>query len=167
MRKTRNPTLHTLAVVALTASLSGCGNSKPPAASITVAPKATPEMHAAGQWLLGNWDGSVEIDQNSINRTKAITDAHVDGIRAARMQFSFQSGNQVAMSVSVPTPKGPAARNAMAVWTVTQVQGRQVTLQIKQERQPVEEVVISRADVNTFTMPASEHFGQVRFVRIR
>jgi hypothetical protein len=161
MRTIMKLALSFLATMAMAVSLTGCGNSKPPAASIEA-----PPLQTAEEWLTGGWNGTVEIDEQAINRTQAITDEHVNGIKAAKMQFYFQPKNQVAISVSVPTPKGPVARNAMANWKVTAASEKNIKLRIKHKNQPIEEVVIDVIDDNTFTMPASEHFGRVRFVRI-
>lgn len=149
----------------LITGLSGCG--KPPAAAIVSAPEETPQMKAAREWLQGGWDGRVHIDRAAVQRTEAVTDAHVSGIEAARMQFQFQSENRVAISASIPTAKGPAARNAMGVWTVMKVEGDRVGLQIEHEDQPTERVIITRIDQDHFTMPAPQNLGIVRFKRLQ
>lgn len=145
---------------------TGCGQGGAPSASIPSAPVETEQMKAAKAWLIGGWDGKVVIDRDAVKRTEGVTDAHVAGIEAARMQFQFQREGKVAMSASVPTTAGPAARNAMAEWTILQVKGNAVTLRIEHDDQPNEQVVVQRLDENTFTMAAPQNLGVVRFSRL-
>lgn len=151
---------------ALVAIVMGCNSSTPPAASIS-APKQTPQMKAAAKWLLGSWNGQVIINRQAAQQSPGITEKHVASIEAATMQFHFQDNGKVAMSASVPTPQGPAARNALADWYVQAVDTNAVTLRTKQSDAPMEEVVITREGPDQFTMPAPESFGSVRFRRAR
>ena len=124
-------------------------------------------MKAAKEWLKGGWDGKVVIDRDAVNRTEGVTESHVAAIEAARMQFQFQGEGRVAMSASIPTATGPAARNAMGSWTVMAVDGNAVTIRIEHEDQPVEEVIVKRIDTDRFSMPAPQNLGLVHFSRLQ
>jgi hypothetical protein len=131
---------------------------------------------SAADRLVGRWEGSLQVDQDEVNRQQASAQSPLEkglqnfaltGLKSMKMTLEFQADGQMAMSISL----GPLNESRGGTWEVVRQQSDQVTIKSVDEKGIEQESVLTFQDPDTFLMQppdgdGARKLGVLRFQRV-